>query len=156
MDASNRQTGGLYVGVDTPDCLATVVDCGAKPEYLQVTIDLSNPSVFAASNSTFVVYGRCNEGNYPSSRMRYLVYDATDLEVPKDEYIRDTGDSRGGYCMNGKYSQTISILSSGGNPYVVDTAYVLKVQILGYDEDTASYVQNDQTNGSATIDFKKE
>lgn len=156
MDAAGRQAAGLYIGEDNPDCLATVVDCGPEKEYLQITIDLSSPSVFPASNSTFVVYGRCNEGNYPNTRIRYRLYNATDLDNHKDEYIRDTGDSRGGFCVNGRYSMSIGISSSGGNPYVTNTTYVLKVEILGFDEVSSSYVQNDDANGSATIDFKKE
>jgi hypothetical protein len=156
MDAANRQAAGLYIGEDSPDCLSSVVDCGPEKEFLQVTIDLSNPSVFAATSNSFIVYGRCNEGNYPSSRMRYRVYDATDLDNYKHEYLRDTGDSRGGYCMNGKYSQVINIPSTGASPYVTNVSYVLKVDILGFDETASNYVHNDETNGSASIDFKKE
>lgn len=150
-DAASKQTGGLYVGEAEPDCLATVVDCGPKPEYLEITIDLSNPTVFSSSNTSFTVYGRCNEGNYNYSAIRYRLFAATDLDNAIDEMVIKKGSAASGYCMNGKYSETISLNGLSDN-----TSYVLTVQMLGYETDGGEAIANLQSNGSASFDFSKE
>lgn len=151
MEAASRQTGALFVGEKEPECLSPVVDCGPKAQYLEITIDVANPSVFP-DTVPFTVYGRCNEGNYPYSGIRFRAYvasDPTDTGKFYDEIVKKedyTGANYNGHCMNGRYIKEIPATLAG-------TAYILRVDMIGYTQTQTSGYYNSESMGSATIDF---
>ncbi|MCC6137690.1 MAG: hypothetical protein IT287_03600 [Bdellovibrionaceae bacterium] len=144
----NKQTGGLYVGEDIPDCLSEVVDCGPKEEYLEVTIDLSNPSVFSSANTTFELYGRCNTGNYDTHAVHIKIIKSATLAT----LYEATKMGSCGSILKGKYSETIDISNGALDPAA--TAFNVRVTMYGYLD--GAPISNNQSNGSANIDMSLE
>lgn len=147
MDAANQQRGGLFVGEDVPDCLSEVVDCGPKQEFLEITIDLSNPSVFSDANTTFELYGRCNAGNYDNNAVNILITES----ATSNTVFQDTVIGACGRVYKGKYSETIDI-----SAYATNTSYNVRVTMYGYTDGVAAPFSNNQSNGSANIDMSLE
>lgn len=125
------------------DCLSNVVDCGPKPEFLEITIDMSNPYVFAASETSFYVYGRCNSGNYDEHSIRLTTICSGDSVNRLNQEYADL-------CVNGRYLKLIDIAV-----YPVNRACSITAQILGIGANGAR-VQNLQSGGTVTVDFSKQ
>lgn len=142
MEASTNKA--LFVGEGSPDCLSSVVDCGPQQEFLEITMDLANPTTFAATETELYAYGRCNTGNYPKHSVRVTSLCSGDgsPRVDVDEF---------GACVRGRYMIPISIAG-----YPTSRSCSVSVQIIGYEqgEDGSDIpAQNIQANGSATVDF---
>lgn len=125
-----------------PDCLSAVVDCGPLEEYLEITLDVQNPTVLALGTSSLIAYGRCNTGNYPSHTIRYIITDPNANELA-------TVDSPAA-CVKGFYQLTVNLTSLSDN-----VQYGLNVSIIGIDENGDSH-QNTNASGSASIDFSRQ
>ncbi len=149
MEASQRQTGALFVGESEPDCLSPVVDCGPNPAYLEITIDIPNPSSFPTT-SDYTIYGRCNSGNYPYNAIQYRIATATD---PTNYFFNATVKSEDnpqgdgiGYCKNGRYDMILPSMVQG-------VVYILRVDMIGYTDAGTGGNYNSEAMGRALIDY---
>lgn len=151
----NSQSDGLFLGdgFSDEDCMSDVVDCGAQPSFLEISIDLNNPSVFDNDLNgdgdsmddgevDFMVYGRCNDGGYSE---HYLSWQ---LVGPTGTTLASNNVSQG--CVNGEYQFPAPL-----NALTLNTRYTLTVRIVGIDESGEAY-QNTQGGGSAQIDLSRQ
>ncbi len=134
-------TSNLYgeSSLFSTDCISDVVDCGPQVEFLQISIDTSNPLALASTVTDYIIAGRCNVGNYPEHYIRY-------------ELKNSVGENRGSqnlseFCKSGRYEFSLRV--SG---LVINERNTLKVTIYGIDEEGNSF-SNMQSGGSATIDL---
>lgn len=155
MDAASRQSSALFVGEKTPECLSPVVDCGPKAQYLEITVDIANPSRFSKT-VPFTVYGRCNEGNYPYSGIYFRMYYASnpgltfyEKIVKSEEY---SGGNYMGHCINGRYTKQIPDPGETVT-FLEGVAFVLEVKMIGYSQTGTNGYENAESMGKAQIDL---
>ncbi|MBY0315843.1 MAG: hypothetical protein K2Q26_10010 [Bdellovibrionales bacterium] len=125
---------------DTPDCLATAVDCGPNSAYLQISVDIKNPLQLSPGTSMLTVSGRCNTGNFPE---HYISWQWTDSA---GNVMASRNDSS--ICVRGRYQ--ISVVLAGINDNEVQT---IRAEIIGLLEGNS--IRNYQAGGSAEADFSR-
>jgi len=144
--SSEKQS--FFTGDDweSTDCVSDVVDCGASPDFLQISIDIVDPARFVAlacSDGSGAhcsqVIGRCNTGNYPHTIIYYEIRDSNGTAV--------TNQSYSDVCTEGRYN--IEVHLGAVTPNLL---YSVFVKIIGVDDQNLRY-QNQQVNGTASIDF---
>lgn len=142
MDAATQDSLFPSSGYSNFRCLSETVDCGADPDYLQISIDMADGQAFASSITSISVTGRCNTGNYENYRIDYKVTD-------QNATIIDSGSLSGTCGDNGKYNFPLSI-----SAYSTGVLYNLKLTIIGVGSDGLDY-ENFGSNGSAQVDFSR-
>lgn len=142
MDAATQDTAFPSSGYSNFRCLSETVDCGADPDYLQISIDMADGQAFKTNITSIPVTGRCNSGNYENYRIDYKVTD-------QNATIVLAGSLSGTCGTNGKYSFPLGI-----NGLSVGVLYNLKLTIIGVGSDGADY-ENFGNDGSAQVDFSR-
>ncbi len=138
----SSQNEAYYTGSDfeNSECLSAVVDCGPSDEFLQISIDLENPSSFKGLSTANIV-GRCNTGNYPAHSIYWEIRNSATTPV--------ASGNEASACVDGKYSIVMNIASLN-----TGVSYSIYVKIIGVDTDGQRY-HNVQANGTAEIDITK-
>jgi hypothetical protein len=129
-------TGSEY---EDTECLSDVVDCGAREEFLQISIDVADPADFRGLSSEFIT-GRCNTGNYPETVIRWEIHDSSGAVVSYAE--------KANACEDGMWG--IEIPFTG---VAAGQLYSIYVKIFGVDG--GERYQNVMVNGSAEVSFSK-
>jgi hypothetical protein len=141
--ASSQKSLHVGNGYSSDDCLSSVVDCGPKAAFLQITLDLANPLIVPAANAFMSAYGRCNTGNYLSHKIHVVVTNSQGGLVYEDTIV--------GACVGGVYSiKNIDVTGA-----IVNENHELFIEILGVEVGEPD-AGNSASNGSASIDFSKQ
>lgn len=120
------------------DCLSTLVDCGPNPEFLEISLDMKDPTVLPDGSTEIDYAGRCNSGNYIQHYIRVTILDASNtVVVQRDDYD---------ICNNGVYIAKVDITG-----FTTNVLYTLKVQMVGV-EGGSSYTNFNPT-GEDQLDF---
>lgn len=128
--------------LDSRDCISEVVDCGAKTEFLLLSIDTPDPLVVSTATTSYTVSGRCNTGNYEEHYIRYEVRNSVGTLVASAD--------RSGICISGRYQFSLPLTALANNE-----SHTLLAFVVGVDTDSRSY-SNNQSGGSDQIDFYKQ
>lgn len=139
-------SNGLYNGDDdqdstNDDCLSVAVDCGAKSEYLQISIDMQNPLELSAATNVVTVSGRCNTGNFAEHYIRWTLTNSNGDTISQR--------NEASICVRGKYqfNMNISGIATG-------VSHTVKAEIIGLVDGQS--IRNYQAGGSAESDFSKK
>lgn len=138
---------GLYRSVDESgnpidsDCLSYAVDCGAKPEFLQISIDMKNPMQLSNSVTALTVSGRCNTGNYSEHYIHWSLSDATGVLISQR--------NEPSICIKGRYQFNINVATIATN-----VSHTIKVEMIGLQDGQS--ISNSQSYGAAESDFSKK
>ncbi|MBY0386101.1 hypothetical protein K2X05_13160 [bacterium] len=129
------------------DCISEVVDCGAKSEFLLVSIDTQDPLVITVTGiappvTSYKISGRCNTGNYPEHAINYEVRNAIGNRVSMQTLA--------GICIQGLYQFDLPIATLRNNE-----SHSLIVTMTGIDDQGRAFT-NAQSGGNARIDFFKQ
>ena len=130
-------------GSNSRDCLSELVDCGPNSEYLEITLDMQNPTPvilpLVTSPVLVDIAGRCNTGNYPEHNIRLKVYSPTGtLLLQRDKYMA---------CVQGRFT-FLEDLTGGVQTNAINT---LEAEMVGISEGVASV--NFLSTGRANADL---
>lgn len=139
-------TSTLYGGggtiLDSEDCISDVVDCGARTEFLLLSIDTPDPLVVPVATTTYTISGRCNTGNYEDHYIRYEVRNSVGTLVASAD--------RPGICIQGRYEFNLALGVLAANE-----SHTLLAYVVGVDAESRSF-SNNQSGGSDQIDFYRQ
>ncbi len=132
--------GGGGTILDSEDCISDVVDCGARTEFLLLSVDSPDPLI--VTTASYIISGRCNTGNYPEHYIRYEVRDSVGVLV--------AFGNNPGICMSGRYEFLLNMTGVD-----MSETHTLLAFVVGVDAESRSF-SNNQSGGSDQIDFYRQ